>query len=102
MLAAKSYNLDNIPLNAKEINKTMKLADKIMSEKAIQDWINHYCDVLFWKEELRKDQAFSIDLLPIPDPQLYTHEFLYLITNANNKHSYVSKVVTIVEWNYII
>jgi len=89
MLSTKSQKQDNLPLDSKEINKAMKLGNKVMSEKVIQMWIDQYTDHLFWRKELKRTKAFHSNKRIIMLPQLYLHEFIYLITNAVNKLSYV-------------
>ena len=72
-----------IPLEPKVISKVMKYADKVMSEKKIQAWLDLYSNSLYWAKGIdynsnNKSGAY-----------IYPHEFLYLITNATDRLSYV-------------
>lgn len=93
-LRTKALQCDNLPLNAKEILRAMECSNKIMSEKEIKLWIDKYSPHLFWKQDYyileEKERRLR-------SPQLYPHEFVYLIANARDRLAYVTTHLTIDE-----
>ncbi len=88
-LATKALGCDNLPLDPREINRAMKYADKTMSEKKIQAWVDRYFPMLYWKEDVSHSMKRAEKLEYAKLPQLYPHEFLYLISNAVSRLDYV-------------
>ena len=85
--------IDNLPLDPSEILKAMEYSNKIMSINQIKLWLEKYDPSLFWKEDfyfLHPDKENGIGKPRIP--QLYPHEFLYIITNAKDRLEYVKTI----------
>jgi hypothetical protein len=101
-VAEKNLGMSNLPLDPREINRAMKYADKTMSEKKIQAWLDKHANMLFWKEDVLKTQQPPSSGYMSPEecaklPRLYPHEFFFLISNAIDRLRYVLHHVIVVD-----
>jgi len=92
--AAKTLRKNNIPLEAHEINRALKYCDKTMSENKIQAWISQYSEDFYYKRDVKnldhiEPSRTFYKQKSENSPQLYPHEFLFLICNSVDRLKYV-------------
>lgn len=66
-VAARLLGTVRLPLNVETILEAMRIGDRVMSEKAVQFWIENFSSLLYSKSEL------------------YPHEFLLLLAQGRQR-----------------
>jgi len=94
-VAANMFGKTGVPLKAKKIIRTMKMANRIMSEKVVQFWIDKFKPYLFTSCS-NKDFG-EMSARGENEPFIYPHEFLILCSQAKNNiivlHSAIEDII---------
>ena len=80
-VACRQYSADGIPLKVSKILKALKMANRIMSAKCVEMWIEQYKPYLYCNEWYQMEPKLfekKKELL------LYPHEFLILSSRCKN------------------
>ena len=90
-VATRLYSTDGIPLKVSRILKAMKMANKVMSIKCLQVWIEKYKPYLKCNDKPINNASSFFKKRKL---FLYPHEFLILLAQSSSNIEMLSNVLT--------
>jgi len=92
-VTSRLYSSDGIPLKVSRIIKALRMANRIMSIKCVQVWIEKYGPYLTYNQKSIYEGQIA-DKDDKIKPILYPHEFLILVAQAKNNMKTLNNVIS--------